>query len=182
MKHLDLVRIIITFHEAIAILWTGALVKNSPNFLIRKSTRCGSGSPHLGAFVALKKGLSRTDWNGFVEIKSVTLLTYGWEAAIDHVFSQLKSLGFYTVEISINRVDYCIDFLNANLTLDPTCFVTHARVKRLFHYESNVHEAYVQKTAMAQSDYVKSVTQGKMPGRQVIIYDKRAEVIERRKL
>jgi len=136
---------------------------------------------HLGSILSFKKNLARTEWNGFVEIKSASLLAYGWEKAIETALSQLKAIGFHWVAISMNRVDYCIDFLNANLSLDPRHFLAHSRVKKTSHYESKVPNIHVNKSSVAQSDHVQSVTLGKMPGRQVIVYDKRAEVIEKRR-
>lgn len=136
---------------------------------------------HVGSIIAFKKGLSRKDWNGFVEIKSACLVSFGWEGAISRAFDHMKQLGFHRVAISMNRVDYCMDFLNAQLKLDPSHFVAHSRVKKSCHHESVIRHLHMEKRSVAQSDHMKSITLGKMPNRQVIVYDKRAEVIQRRK-
>lgn len=59
----------------------------------------------VGSFISFKKNLSRMEWNGFVEISSASLLAFGWEKAIELALLNLKSIGFYIVEISMGRVD-----------------------------------------------------------------------------
>lgn len=90
-------------------------------------------------------------------------------------------MAYKTRDISSNRVDYCMDFLGTNFTLDPTNFITHPRVKSRVQNETTVRSVHVDKSAVTQSSTWTSVTLGKMPGRQVIIYDKRWEVIDTHK-
>ena len=142
-----------------------------------------------GSDIAFKKCLSREKYNGFVEISSACLLVNGWRNAIERELEHVKALGFHVVSITINRVDYCIDFLDVAIDINPRDFVAHSRVKKLSYNEStsvNEHvemgRDHVEVRTVSQAVSVKSITLGKMPGRQVILYDKRAEVIERRKL
>lgn len=137
---------------------------------------------HVGSVIAFKKSLSRTEHNGFAEISSACLLAHGWENAIAQTLGHVKTLGFHVVEISLNRADYCMDFLDAPIDIDPRDFIAHSRVKKTAYHESGRVLDHMQKRSVAQSDHVKSLTLGKMPGRQIIVYDKRAEVIEKRKL
>lgn len=71
--------------------------------------------------------------------------------------------------------------MDAKIELDPRDFIAHSRVKKSSYHEAASVGEHVEKRSVAQSDHVKSVTLGKMPGRQVIVYDKRAEVVEKRK-
>ena len=142
----------------------------------------------VGSSIAFKSSLARNQHNGFVEISSACLLAYGWREAVSQALEHVQALGFHVVDISINRVDYCIDFLDAQIVIDPRDFVAHARSKKQCYLEStSVTEHverqtnHVQVRTVSQADTIKSITIGKMPGRQVIVYDKRAEVIERRK-
>jgi hypothetical protein len=77
---------------------------------------------------------------------------------------------------SIGRVDYAIDFLAPGFELVPDQFVMHSNANRADHVEP------LATTINGRSGRVSSVTVGKMPGRQIIVYDKRAEVIAKRKL
>ena len=126
----------------------------------------------LGHVVSLKSNLNRNEWNAHVKIRALALAAYGWEAALEMVFSDLDAIGFSYHGISLNRVDYAMDYLNAGVTLDPADIVAHARVKKV------AHKIEIDTSSRGQS--CETVTIGKMPNRQIIIYDKRAEVIKRR--
>lgn len=132
--------------------------------------------------ISLKKNVIRTEWNGFVKIRAMALVTKGWELCIEQALASLIQLDFHIVELSLNRVDYCIDFLVDNFRIEPSNFVAHSRVKRKIHYEAEVLKEHTPKLATAQSDHIQTITLGKMPRRQVTIYDKRTEVISKRNL
>jgi hypothetical protein len=76
---------------------------------------------------------------------------------------------------SIGRVDFAMDFFAPDFVLIPDHFVMHARCNRSDHTELE------EIATNGHSGRVTSVTIGKNPGRQVIVYDKRAEVISQRK-
>lgn len=142
----------------------------------------------VGSTIAFKASLSRDQHNAFVEISSARLLASGWKDALERALDHVKILGFHVIEISINRADYCIDFLDAKIKIDPRDFIAHSRVKKTSYYESASVSNHVgmlldpvEVRTVSQSDRIASITLGKMPGRQVIVYNKRAEVIERRK-
>jgi uncharacterized protein YcfL len=136
----------------------------------------------VGSTLCFKTSLSRDQHNGFVEISSACLLAYGWKAAIEQTLDHVAAVGFHVESISFNRVDYCIDFLDAQIEIYPRDFIVHSRVKKRAYHEPLSVINHVEKRSVAQSDHVKSLTLGTMPGRQIILYDKRAEAIERRKL
>ena len=108
-----------------------------------------------------------------VKIRALALACYGWEEALERALSDLKRLGVSNHEISLNRVDYAMDFLNAGILLNPADFVAHARVKKSAHK--------VEINFYSRGQVCESVTVGKLPNRQIIIYDKRCEAIEKRK-
>ena len=56
---------------------------------------------------------------------------FGWEEAVARVFSDLALIGFSDNGVSLNRIDYAMDFLNAGIELNPKHFVAHSRVKNL---------------------------------------------------
>jgi hypothetical protein len=78
--------------------------------------------------------------------------------------------------VSIRRVDYAIDFHDTSFVLDPYDFVTHSQTKSSTYLE--LSDARMN----GRSGRVSSVTFGKMPGRQVIVYDKREEAMTKNKL
>lgn len=90
--------------------------------------------------------------------------------------------GVSVFEISMNRVDYCIDFLDAHIDINPRDFIAHSRLKKRAYHDPLSVKEQVEMRSVAQSGHVQSLTLGTMPGRQIIIYNKRAEVIEKRKL
>ena len=126
----------------------------------------------LGHVIRLKRNLKRTGWNAHVKIRAMALATYGINEMKARVFSDLAAVGFSEHGVSLSRIDYAMDFLNAGIALDPTHFVTHARVKKA------AYKLEINTNSRGQS--YESITLGKMPNRQVILYDKRAEVIAKR--
>ncbi|MEP1230084.1 MAG: hypothetical protein ABJG88_05360 [Litorimonas sp.] len=127
----------------------------------------------IGHVISLKKSLSRDDWNAHVKIRALSLAAYGWEEAMMHVQANLIHIGFRGTQISLNRIDYAMDFLNTGIEPNPRHFVAHSRVKK------SAHKLDINSNSRGQT--YESVTVGKMPNRQIIFYDKRAEAIERRK-
>lgn len=160
---------------------------NTPTSYLLKASGKKGGYTYListglaGSSIAFKASLSREEYNGFVEISSACLLAHRWKKSIARALDHVQALGFHVVEISLNRVDYCIDFLDAEIELDARDFIAHSRVKKSSYHDPMSAGEHVEKRSVAQADHVQSVTLGKMPGRQVIVYNKRAEVIERRK-
>lgn len=125
----------------------------------------------LGHVIQLKRNLDRNGWNAHVKIRAFALATYGWNEAIAHVFANLAAIGFSEYGISLNRIDYAMDFLNAGLSLNPSHIVAHSHTKKAAHkLEINAH---------SRGQAYETITAGKMPNRQVTIYDKRREVTEK---
>lgn len=125
------------------------------------------------------KKSEKEDWNVRVSCKSAMLAARGWQGAQKYIMAFLKALGFVVVEESIGRVDVAHDLIAPEgFNIDPRLMVAHAQSKVA---------GYADKYAFAPDELlgplfcwknhqVQSLTIGKMPGRQVIIYDKSAEV------
>ena len=130
----------------------------------------------LDQLIRFKSNPDKNQWNGFVTIRAASLAAYGWREAVDRAMQSLTDTGFMITGISLNRADYCMDFLHVELDLDPKNFIAHSRVTKTtrgYLNETSVPLNHVAMSGSAQSDMWKSITIGKMPGRQVIIYDKR---------
>jgi len=128
----------------------------------------------LGHIISVKRNIDRKEWNAQVKIRALALACYGWEQAVKNVFEDLIAIGFHHQGFSLSRVDYAIDFHNANVELSPVHFVAHSRAGKVPNG--------MDIKGLLRGQTWESVTIGKMPNRQVIVYDKRAEVISRRKL
>lgn len=129
----------------------------------------------LDASFAIKKPNPRDAWGIRVMIGSELLATQGLGHARAYIAKTLARLGvqFGAHQVSIGRADYCVDVLAPGFELIPDRFVMHSHASRADHME--------HMRSHGKSGRYSSVTVGKNPGRQVIIYDKRAEVIAKRK-
>ena len=76
--------------------------------------------------------------------------------------------------VSIGRVDFAVDILAPEFDLEPEHFIMHARSRRKTFADLEQMQTH------GPSGRFKSVTIGKQPGRQVIVYDKRKEVLSKR--
>ncbi len=131
----------------------------------------------FGATWFAKKPRASDPWGLYVSIGSRELALNGLDRTRQTLDALLSRLGFQLPHdgISINRVDFAVDILAPGFVLDPDAFVFHSRANRKAIAEFETVEMN------GHSGRTTSVTIGKMPGRQVIVYDKREEVLKRRK-
>jgi hypothetical protein len=130
-----------------------------------------------GATWFIKKPNAKDPWGIRLSFGSYFMAMHGLGAAKAHVDLYTAKLGirFGPDDISISRADYCVDILAPDFELIPDHFVMHSSTGRRDHItpeETVVH---------GKSGRVTSVTIGGTRNRQVIVYDKRAEVIARGK-
>ncbi len=130
-----------------------------------------------GASWAFKRPHPKDPWGIRINIGSRFLALNGLGRAKAHVEDTLAAWGirFQADDISIARVDFCVDVFAPSFVLEPDNFVMHSGTGRRDHI------ANPDIAVNGKSGRVTSVTLGKMPNRQVILYDKRAEVISRSK-
>jgi hypothetical protein len=124
-----------------------------------------------------KKPRAQDPWGLYVSIGSRELALHGLSKTRETLAEHCTALGFRVPPdgISINRVDFAVDILAPDFVLDPNAFLFHSRANRKAIAEIETVETN------GRSGRTTSVTIGKMPGRQVIVYDKREEVLKRRK-
>lgn len=136
----------------------------------------------LGAKWFFKKNTDPREWNIFASPRATTLLAYGYSGTRDLLFEELKAMGARVSDHSINRVDFAMDFRTHGFELDVEKFVAHAHSKVRPHWsEATTERDQNQPSAILRGRRLESVTVGKMPGRQIIVYDKRREAIARQK-
>ncbi|WP_299394615.1 hypothetical protein [Pelagibius sp.] len=137
--------------------------------------RCDTGPD--GATWFFKRGRDPQDWNLRVSCKSMMLAVHGYQGARDRLYETLEGLGASVLSESIGRVDFCVDFHAPGFRLIPEQFVCHWHTKIKEHGGLDQSDFGVVRTG----NRITSVTIGCLPGRQIIVYDKRAEVLSRRK-
>ncbi|MBW0159708.1 hypothetical protein [Sedimentimonas flavescens] len=128
-----------------------------------------------------KKPNARDPWGIRIIVGSTLLATQGLGYARAYIDKTLERLGvrFGAHQVSIGRADFCVDVLVPEFELVPENFVIHSHTNRADYLTSKEDE---DRRSNGKSGRFTSVTVGKSPGRQVIIYDKRREVIDKRKL
>ena len=130
------------------------------------------GGQEGGAW-AFKKPNNRDKWGVRVSFGSFFMTNFGLGAAKAHVETVLDRLGirYGPEDVSIARVDFCVDVLAPSFALNPAQLVMHSSTKRRDQLEP---ESLVSHGTSGRHS---SVTAGKIGNKQVIIYDKRAETI-----
>lgn len=131
-----------------------------------------------GANWMIKDSSDPNQWNIFVSPRSTMLLTNGYAETFTTIEQTIADLGGKVIGVSLNRADFAMDFQTFGFELEIDRFVTHARCK-LKPYWSKADEAKDtdQPRSVLNGRRVESVTIGSMPGRQIIVYDKRTEAI-----
>jgi hypothetical protein len=165
------------FRQSTPINWNGV------RMLVAKSGALGgysflASTGELGATWFFKRPNARDPWGIRVSCNSFNLAANGLGGARSELHRTLELLGvrMSVQPESIGRVDYAVDFLAPEFVLSPDQFVMHSNANRADHIDAP------EVICNGRSGRVTSVTIGKMPGSQVIIYDKRAEVIAKRKV
>lgn len=132
----------------------------------------------MGAIWAMRRATSTDPFGARLSMRSLPMALTGLNAARSEVARAVGRLGLVRDQdaVSISRVDVAVDVLAPGFEIDPGALVMHSRCQRRVH--TDVREIL----ELGHSGRITSVTAGKMPGRQVIIYDKREEVLSRHKV
>lgn len=128
-----------------------------------------------GAIWFFKRPNPNDPWGVRVSLRSLTLALYGLGGARKILFDTLDALAIPVTAqgVSIGRVDYAIDILAPGFVLEADHFVMHSRMRR--------KDYIADKQVNGRTGRTESVTIGTMPGKQIIVYDKRADVIAKNK-
>ena len=116
------------------------------------------------------------EWGVRVSCGALPLALYGLQQVRADVENKLErlELNYEPGSESIGRVDFAFDFFVPDLRPQRDHFVTHSRTKVREHADQSI-------SVDGKSGRVETITVGKNPGRQVILYDKRAEIIAKKK-
>jgi len=135
-----------------------------------------SGGPS-GATWFIKKPNAKDPWGIRVSVGSFFLATQDLGAVREHLDAVLASWGvrYREEDVSIARADVCVDILAPDFVLTPDHFVMHSSCKRRDYLTADDMAVH------GKSSRVTSVTVDGTMNRQVIIYDKSAEIIASKK-
>lgn len=128
-----------------------------------------------------KANTNAKNWNGFVKVSAGALLTRGFDDVVTYLFETLAQMGFRVADHAINRIDIAMDFTTDGFEPKPSQFVTPANTKTAPYYGAPPPNDEDIPQPVYGGGRVESVTVGKMPGRQLTVYDKRREAIQKGK-
>lgn len=139
----------------------------------------------LGAKWMIKRNADATQWNIFVSPRATMLLAYDYRETFDRLHQAFTEMGGQITGHSINRVDFAMDFETSGFELHPEQIVAHSHTKVAPYWgkkeDSDPDPDPHQPSSVYRGRLAESATVGKQPGRQIIIYNKRREAIERQK-
>lgn len=129
----------------------------------------------MGGNWVFRRASSSDAFGARLSMRSLPLAIGGIEAARTELARVVEAfqLQGLTDSVSVARIDYAVDLLAPGFEISSANFVMHSRCNRVARSEIS---------EQGHSGKVTSVTVGKMPGRQVILYDKREEVLQRHKV
>lgn len=135
-----------------------------------------------GAIFAAKANSSLKEWNLFVSIRALRLLTLGYAGTKAWLHETLAGMGFIVTDVSVNRIDFAVDILAPDFVLDIANFVApgQAKARPYWSKEQLLETDGDRPHAVLRGRTFESVTIGTMPNRQVIVYDKRRAAIDQR--
>jgi len=128
-----------------------------------------------GEIWLIKDSRDCEQWNLRVTVRAVQLALDGYDVVRDRLFEKLEKWGAKVITESVARADYAVDFIADELQLRPDDFVFHSHSRCQEHRE--IPEGGTGFSIERRSGRVTGITVGKMPGRQVTVYDKRLEQI-----
>lgn len=137
-----------------------------------------------GEIAGIKNSTDPDQWNFTVSIRAAGLATKGWRKARQDAWNLLKGLGATVTDHSVRRVDYAIDVRIPVWDLRLESFVAHPRSTVRPHWgkkETRDADEFAPQI-VTTGRRLSTVTVGKMPGRQIIVYDKKTAAIEKREL
>jgi len=135
----------------------------------------------IGANFYIKENVKQTEWNLFSTSLAEGLLAHGFTGYFERMRADFRAMGATLGKESVNRVDYAVDFACSRLDLRPELFVCPPRTKSRVHYSSGEFRDDLVPIVLTCGRRVESVTAGKMPGRQLIVYNKGVEAQQKRK-
>lgn len=133
---------------------------------------CNTGN--TGEIWKFKRPSESGGYGIFVSVSAIRMAMHGIARVRKHLIDRLSAFGvpYDLGSERINRVDFAIDFLMPNFVLNENDFVIGHRMSRAKHGDL---QEYRQD---ATSNRVTGLMIGRNPFRQVVIYDKRTQIMK----
>lgn len=121
-------------------------------------------------------------WNIAVKVRAANLATHSYQEIKERMQQRLNDMGCIVLQESIRRADFAMDFLMPEyfeLNQDQVVAHSHSKVSSHWGEKDAGSEKQNRPSTVFRGRKLESITIGKMPGRQVIIYNKRKAAIEK---
>lgn len=133
---------------------------------------------HDGEVWFIKRSTNKEGWNIRVSVRSAAFIGRSLDEVIARLYERLEDWGATIIMESVGRVDFAVDFgMDKEWQLQPDCIIAHSNATASVNKEAR--EMHLQEVMSGRR--CTGVTVGKMPNRQICIYDKTKEIIAKRK-
>ena len=142
-----------------------------------------------GAIWAIANNENPEQYNVKVSPRSLCLALYGYyetkNKILDFLINELNAIPPKDRDAPlerVSRIDYCFDFIaDNNFVPDPNCFLTHNKCKK--KYQGNIPNiSPLDFICVEQGKEIQTIMVGKMPNRQITIYNKTKEIQANQKI
>lgn len=137
-----------------------------------------------GLSFMIKRSVDKQQWNLYCEVSAQTLATTGLKSAIAECMQGFSDMEISILQISVNRIDYCVDVQmdedgtlpKDGFQLKVENFVAQSRVTRSVEWgDDDMAESLHLRVNSRKR--IETVTLGKNPNLQVQTYDKRVQAL-----
>lgn len=138
----------------------------------------------LGGLWTFKNNADHREWNVGFSSHASALAAYGYHGTKDRIYQTLADMNCTALRESIRRIDFATDFLmpeHFQAHIEQVACHSHTKVAPYWGEVENPDQDPNKPTVVTRGRKIESITIGKMPGRQAIIYNKRKAAIEQGK-
>jgi len=130
----------------------------------------------------VKQSADARQWNLFASVKSFALLRHHYAGVKERLLERQAQLEATVLDARPNRVDFACDLDAPGFEPEPECFIQPpwTRVRSYHPGDGSREGERVEVHRLARR--VNGIMIGRMPGRQLCVYDKRADSLLKRKL
>ena len=130
-----------------------------------------------GEIWTIRDNTDPEEWNLRAKVRPLNLVVNGLHGVQEILFERLAAWGGKIVEESVGRVDYAVDFVAPHFVIRPEDFTFHSS-SRCSEYRE-IPEGGSGFAVHRKASRPTGILIGKMPNREVTIYDKRLQQIRK---
>ena len=128
----------------------------------------------LAAKWLFKENADPNEWNLWAEVPASALAEFGVMRCVYHLREDLEKMDSRIKNEAVNRFDICVDINSDGFIPSPKNLSVHSHTRVKQHFGDDEHDARKLEVVGAGKN-IQTITIGKMPGKQISIYDKRRE-------